>query len=188
MSSERLPPVLDLPLGPSRSLAALATLAYAAAAAALTLSGLPLAAKAAGLSALFALWGWSLAVHCLRLAPFSVRRVVLDPEGGCILADRRGRMRDGELLPGAWVGTRLVALNVRLQRRRPPRALALAADAVPADAFRKLRVRLRVSPPSESPRLAARLKSFSKTAIRSRFFHRRTGADGSDTAENQQKN
>lgn len=188
MSSERSPPVLDLSLGPSRSLALLTTLVDAGAIAALAIGGLPPAVKAAGIAAVFALWAWSVSVHCLRLAPFSVCRVVLDPEGGCVLVDRRGRTRDGELLPGAWIGMRLVALRVRLRRGRPARALALAADAVPADDFRRLRVSLRVSPPVAEPGLAARLKRVAGTAIRSKLRVRRgTGPGRSGAPENQRK-
>jgi hypothetical protein len=94
---------------------------------------------------------WWIVVHGLRLTAFSIRRIVWQPEGECILVDRRGRTSSGHVLAGAFVSPFLASVSVRIGRRR--RAVVIARDAVDADAFRRLRMRLNISPPAARPSL-----------------------------------
>lgn len=143
----RSAPVLDVALGPSRVVATGTSAIYALALAAPFLSGLPRTVAILLALVLTASWAWVVTVRCLRLAPNSIRRIVLSDEE-VVLVDRRGGARTGTLLPGAWVGGGLIVLRVKLGRRVIP--VVIAKGAAGSDAFRRLRLRLRVAP--RSPR------------------------------------
>lgn len=155
MSSERLPPAIDIAPGRSPVLAFVCACAYTAAIAAILLSGLPLAARI-GLAfclAVFAVW-W-IATRALCLGSGAVRRFVWQPEGECEWQDRRERYRSGEVAPGVLVTPALVILCLHSGRLRT-RTLCIAREAVDDEDFRRLRMRLTVSPPVPPSSLAGR--------------------------------
>ncbi|MGH8428166.1 MAG: protein YgfX [Gammaproteobacteria bacterium] len=164
MSSERLPPLVDIALRGSRSLAVLGAAAYLAAIVAVWFSGLSWLACLPLMTVLFAFGAWWIVVHGLRLAAFSIRRIVWQPEGECILVDRRGRTSSGSIQSGVFVSHFLAAVCVRVGRRT--RTVVIARDAVDADTFRRLRMRLNISPPAAHPSFLRRRLDFLRAHAR----------------------
>ncbi|HEX5313840.1 MAG TPA: protein YgfX [Gammaproteobacteria bacterium] len=164
MSFERSPPLVDLPLGASRSLAALCALAHALAIAASWASGLPRIAAAALTIALAAHGLWWIASQGLRILPSSLRRFVWQPDGECILVQRRSRNWSGRVLPGHLASSALTVIRVGAGRER--RVIVVARDAVDAEAFRRLRVRLNLAPPPVRPPLLRRCIGRARSLLR----------------------
>jgi hypothetical protein len=102
----------------------------------------------------FAVW-WIIA-RALLLAPHSIIRFVWRSDGECEWLERRGRWRRGELLPGTLVTPAVVVLRLRMGRLRS-RTLCITSDAANSQAFRRLRMRLIVSPPPMPPALSRRI-------------------------------
>lgn len=155
MSSERLPPVIDLAIRPSPALACLCAAAHVLAIAAVVLSGLVWPARALLIFALLSFAAWWIVARALALAPDSILRLVWRADGECEWRQRSGQWHRGSLMPGVLVHPALVVIRLRAGRRS--RTLCLARDSVDAEALRRLRTRLRVSPPPLRPRLARRL-------------------------------
>ncbi len=149
MLFERLPPLIDLALRPSRMLTGLLAGFYGAAIIAALANGLPLIVRVLLALVLGGVGGFWILSHAVRYSSSSVERFVWHPEGECVLIDRRGRTFSGRIEPGAWVSPGLVVLQIRGSTWRR-RALVVAYDAVDPTAFRRLRMRLRISPPSSS--------------------------------------
>lgn len=107
------------------------------------------------IGALYALpaWAWPAAAgllgvalwHALRARPGDVMRAQGQLDGDWTLTRRDGRREDGWRVDaaGSFCHPWLVILALRRERRR--QYLPLAADAVNADALRRLRVSLRAA-------------------------------------------
>lgn len=169
MSWQRSPPTLDLALAGSAWLAAAAAGAYALAVAAVLASGIPWPAKACASAALVAFGAWWIAARGLRLAPWSICRLVWYPEGDCVLVRRDGATAEGQVVAGDAFAGVLATVQVRIGRRR--HTLAVTRAATDAEGFRRLCVRLTVAPPgAERNAPVARWIS--------RLRRRRTSPDG----------
>ncbi|MGH8273529.1 MAG: protein YgfX [Gammaproteobacteria bacterium] len=155
MSSTRLPPTIDLVLGPSTGLALVVAVAYVLAIAAVFLSGLPWLARIGTTIVLAAFAIWWIGIHALRLGARSITRFVWQAEGECEWQERGGRYRRGELLPGMLVTPALVVVHLRTGRLFS-RTLCMAGDAADAEGLRRLRGRLKVSPPPAPPAFSGR--------------------------------
>lgn len=151
MSFARLPPLIDLALRPSRVLTGLLAGFYGAAIIAALANGLPVVVRVLLALILGIVGGLWILSHAVRRSSSSVVRFVWQPEGECVLIDRRGRTFSGRIEPGAWVSPLLLVLQIRISAWRR-RALVVAYDAVDPTSFRRLRMRLRISPPSSSGR------------------------------------
>jgi len=131
---------LQLDIGPSRSLLAWLLLLHAAALTVLALLPLPLpAVLALAVSVLLSLaWHWR-----LRLSPRhpdAIRGLRWEADGECVLRLASGEQLNARLARHAFVMPWLVILY--FQGR--PRQLVLLPDMLAAQAFRQLRVRLRL--------------------------------------------
>ncbi|MGH8224988.1 MAG: protein YgfX [Gammaproteobacteria bacterium] len=173
MSSARLPPAIDITPGRSFMLALACATAYAAAITAVLLSGLPWLARIGFAVCLAVFAAWWIATRALGFGARAIRRFVWQPEGECEWQDRRGRYRSGAPVPGVLVTPLLVVLRLRCGRMRA-RTLCIARDAVAEEDFRRLRMRLIVSPPVSPPSPARRLFA----ALRARWYDRHRSAEG----------
>lgn len=142
--SARSPASLTLELGASPALAA--ALAGLHAGAAVIAAALPLAWP--WRAALFAFVAASLYLalsrHALRHAPAAVIALALGDEGRCALRRRGSDAWEEGTLVDCWVHPRLTLLAVRCAGRRLASRVAIPADGVAAEPFRRLRVRLRL--------------------------------------------
>lgn len=86
---------------------------------------------------------WAIWAKALRRAPGEPRALEIDRQGSLRLERRDGRGKEGTVLPGSLVLPLLVILSYRISGERRSRRLALTPDAVGAQAFRELRIRLR---------------------------------------------
>lgn len=66
----------------------------------------------------------------------------LEDDDGIVLVLRSGRHVSGRVLQGSLVASYLVILNIALRDRRCMRSILVLPDAMSADSFRRLRVRL----------------------------------------------
>jgi len=80
----------------------------------------------------------------LRLAPRSILRLVLLDEAESMVVERNGTQRSVRALHGVVIGASLAIVTLRCGRWRT-RTICLFGDAMDADAFRRLRIRLNVS-------------------------------------------
>lgn len=77
-------------------------------------------------------------------------RVAWQSDGRWMLVDRNGREHEeAHLLPGVFIGSRLLALRWRCVSCQRKFRVALLADNCDANAFRRLAVRLRLTPDAE---------------------------------------
>lgn len=81
--------------------------------------------------------------QALRVSPRAVVAIDIDGEGEFGLRFADAREWRGCELADSWVHPKLVLLSLRGEGRRHAR-VAIAADALPAEAFRRLRVWLRL--------------------------------------------
>lgn len=132
------------------------SVAYALAIFAVLASGIPWAVKTAAIICLAILAGWHIATRALLWSPTSVCRLLWQNVGECEWQLRNGRFRRGELLPGLLVTPALVVFRVQSGRLRQ-RTFCIARDAVTEEAMRRLRVRLKVSPPPGPPSMLRRV-------------------------------
>lgn len=135
---------LRLDLGASRTLAAVLVAVHggAAAIAALVPLALPLRLVIVALIAAGLYRG--LRDHGMRWGADAITALVVNDDDAC--AVRRGgadAWEDVRVLD-RWVHPRLTILVVRCERRRWASGIVIPADAAPAEAFRRLRVRLRL--------------------------------------------
>ncbi|HEX7046936.1 MAG TPA: protein YgfX [Gammaproteobacteria bacterium] len=102
---------------------------------------LTLLLNAAMLPATFAQFHW---------ARGELRRIAWQSDGRWMLVDRKGREHDeARLLPGIFIGSRMLALRWQCACCRRKFRVALLADNCDANAFRRLAVRLRLTPDAE---------------------------------------
>jgi len=74
----------------------------------------------------------------------SIVALTLKSDGTFLLRLADSEVEKGELLPGAFVHPQLTVLVFRLLQKKRRRVLLLTPDNVDPEAFRRLRVRLRV--------------------------------------------
>lgn len=86
----------------------------------------------------------SLCVHALRSARAAVTAIAFDAEGGCALRRGHGDVWEEGRLVEKSVQRWLAVLTVRASERRWPVNVVICADAVSPEAFRRLRLRLRL--------------------------------------------
>ena len=97
---------------------------------------------------LWAVLGWSLyyclVTHAWRSAPLAITAIELDNEGQAAV-----RLAGSEIWQSAQIASRvahpwLTLMSLRLENRRWPVNLVIAADAVDAEPFRRWRVALKL--------------------------------------------
>ncbi|CAG0972815.1 hypothetical protein BURK2_01395 [Burkholderiales bacterium] len=86
---------------------------------------------------------WAIWAKALRRARGELRTLEIDREGNLLLEQGDGRRKEARVLPGSLVLPFLVMLSYRILGERRSRRLVLTPDAAGAEAFRKLRIRLR---------------------------------------------
>ncbi len=158
MSSERSAPIVDLTLGASRLLC-------------LTVAGVGLLATASVFASGLAFWlrclialviaisgTYWLVVEGLRRVSHTIVRLVLMDDDEAMVVERAGQMRSVRITRVAVIAASLAVVTLRTGRWRT-RTLCIARDAVDTDGFRRLRMRLNISPPLVRPAgLRARLR------------------------------
>jgi len=80
--------------------------------------------------------------------PARAARLALGLDRRLAVTRRDGRVRTGEVLGSSCVGARLTTIVWRPDGARFARALIVVPDAMPAEAFRRLRVVLRYGTPA----------------------------------------
>ncbi|MDN5865037.1 MAG: hypothetical protein L0I62_07455 [Gammaproteobacteria bacterium] len=156
MSSERLPPSIDLSFGRSQLLGILIAAGYSLAIAAVICSGLGRWLTVAVIAVLLAHAAWLVCTRAIMVGASAVVRFVWQAEGGCEFQTRDGRFHTARITPGMLVTPVLTIVRLRSGRWRW-RTLCIVRDAVSAETFRRLRVRLRLSSPANPPALLKRL-------------------------------
>lgn len=135
---------MTLDLGRSHALIAVLVVFYGGAVILALLLPISIAIRAALVALLAVSFGHSVRLHGTRRARGAVVSFVLSDEGGCAW-----RRRDSD----TWEEGRIVELSVhrllaiivvRAAERRRPTYIVICADAVHGQAFRRLRVRLRL--------------------------------------------
>ncbi|EDZ67956.1 protein YgfX [Nitrosococcus oceani] len=96
-------------------------------------------------SAVIASFYLSLRGQALLLSSKAVVQIFWDSDNVWYLRRRNGREYIGKLLPGCFVGSRLVVLNFVLGAWWQRTSVVLLSDNVDPESLRRLRVRLRIS-------------------------------------------
>lgn len=96
-----------------------------------------------GLLPLIASLAYQLAVHVLRVAPWSIRRAHWHSDGSWHIEFADGAQAEARLLGSTFIGLRLVVLNLAIGRWRRL-SLPLPADSLDGADLRRLRRRLRI--------------------------------------------
>ncbi len=130
-------------IGPSRLVAMQVTLIAAAAMACILWSGLAGATAGATCLALAVAACSALRREACREGRGAVKRLVVDLAGRVEATGDDGATVSGRLSPGSFVAPWLVVVRWRPEGARFTRTVLVPPDAVDADAFRRLRVRLR---------------------------------------------
>lgn len=141
---EKSPDSARLELGTSRALAAVLVLLHAGALVIALIVPLHGAIRAALVALLGASLYRALALHALRRAGDAITGFIVREDESCAL--RRGRSeqwRESRLLD-RWVHPWITILIVREESKWLSSSVVIPADAVAAEAFRRLRVRLRL--------------------------------------------
>ncbi|MGH8128561.1 MAG: protein YgfX [Gammaproteobacteria bacterium] len=146
MSSDRSVPVVDLTLGASRTLSLSVTAVTLLAGVAVFASGLPVWLKCLIVAVILVSAIRWLLVEGLRCTPHSVVRLVLMDEEECMVVERSGAQSGVRTVQATVICSSLTVVILRSGRWQA-RALCIAGDAVDGDGFRRLRMRLCVSPP-----------------------------------------
>jgi hypothetical protein len=146
MSFERSAPIVDLALGASRVLC-------------WTVAGVGLLATASVFASGLAFWlrclialviaiggTYWLTVEGLRRVSHAIVRLVLMDDDEAMVVERAGQMRSVRMIRVSVIAASLTVVTLRTGRRRT-RTLCIARDAVDTDGFRRLRMRLNISPP-----------------------------------------
>lgn len=148
MSSDRSAPAIDLPLRPSRLIAAFLFATHGGALAVITAAQLPpwaVALLASGVLTSFVVYARR---HVLLRGRGAVRRLQWTAAGRWLIHEvGRTEPHEARLLPGAHVGARWLALSFRSGRRRLH--VLIVSDNAPRDAVRRLRVRLNHEKPDQ---------------------------------------
>jgi hypothetical protein len=142
--------LLSIELGPSRLAAAAIFVAIVATAA--LVAWLPGSAWLRGV-AVIALGGYGtllVRTWSRRSAKSAIVAFILRPDLTATLVDGSGRRAEGTVLDDSYVAALLTTLVVRVPPARWPRTIAILPDMLPADAFRRLRVQLRLGRVSPS--------------------------------------
>jgi toxin CptA len=133
---------LIIQLKVSAALGAVLSLLHLGALALLFLVDLPLWSSAAlGVLLLASLYR-SLVRHALRSAPEAIRALRWHEEEGLSITRGNGKSPVAASIRSRFVHPALVLLSLRLPGRLLPVSLVIAADALEADVFRRLRVAL----------------------------------------------
>jgi len=142
---------LSVELGTSRLAAALIFVAIVATAALVAwLPGSPWLRGAAVIA--LGVYGTLLVrMWALRSARSAIIALILRPDLTVTLVDASARRLEGAVLDDSYVAALLTTLVVRVPPARWPRTIAILPDMLPAEAFRRLRVQLRLGrvPPSQ---------------------------------------
>jgi hypothetical protein len=136
---------LLLELQPSRLLSAgMIVLHLGAAVIVFALNGLPWPGKLflLGLVVGSGIYYWKYVIHSQY--PNTIKRLIWRADGEWVLELASGKKLEAELLPNAYVHPWLVVLGFRDMETGRGRRLALFHDALEAELFRRLRVRLRL--------------------------------------------
>lgn len=139
-SSNRFDRPLLAELGPSRQLWLLLALPHLLAAAVWLYLPLAWSLRLAAVCLLAARLLYLLQLHLSASRPSSIEALSWDQRRGWRLRDACGRWRNAELQLPVFVSRRLVAVRFRSGRGRC--SVLVPADRLPADDFRRLRVRL----------------------------------------------
>ncbi len=139
----RLPPALQIALGPSRRAIAWVVLVAIVTAAALAV--LPIDPALLALAMLgVALWtGDRIHVVALRRGPRAVRSIWVSGDRMIVVRDGTNRLSAGHVRSSSYVGVRVTTIVWRPDRARWSRTVWILPDMLPADDFRRLRVLLR---------------------------------------------
>lgn len=86
-----------------------------------------------------------------RSRSHAVLAIVLDANRHIAVIERSGRRSEGEVQSDSYVGALLTTIVWRGAGKRRSHAIAILADMLPAEDFRKLRVLLRLGQPKTSP-------------------------------------
>ena len=137
----RQAPALRIALDASRMLACALACAHVLAAAAV-LASVPLQWALAACAALAASACWTIRRHALLRSPGAVTALELRAECECRTTRRDGRSAQCRILGSSYVSLGLIVLHLGEPGRRD-RRITLLPDAMGAERFRRLRVRLR---------------------------------------------
>jgi hypothetical protein len=141
---ERSPDNLTVDLGRSRALIVVLAVVHGGAAVLASVSPMPMPIRVAVLALLGVSLYNTLCVHALRCARAAVAAIAVDEEGGCALRWRNAEVwEDGRVVEKS-VQRWLAVLVVRASGQRWPIGVVICADAVSPEAFRRLRLRLRL--------------------------------------------
>ena len=143
---------LSIDLGASRLAAALIFVAIVATAALVAwLPGSPWLRGAAVIA--LGVYGMLLErTWALRSTRSAIVALILRPDLTVTLVDVSGRRFEGAVLDDSFVAALLTTLVVSVPPARWPRTIAILPDMLPAEAFRRLRVQLRLGPvPASQP-------------------------------------
>lgn len=149
MSSRKYAAQLNLEPGRSLWLGVLLLLAHGGSLGVLFLVPLPVYAAWAAALIVLASMAWGIRRHALRLDRNAIVRLVWDADDAWLLVTAAGRELAAVLMTSSYVHPWLAVLNFqtegtgvrRLWRRR---SVVLLPDALDAESFRRLRVRLRI--------------------------------------------
>lgn len=136
-------PILRVALGPSRiAIAAMGLATVATAALIAVLPGEPWLKSAAVVIA------GACGIHASRLSaagslPTSIVAIEVGADRRATLTERSSRRIEGVVRPETYVGALLTTVVLRPDGARRSRAVAIFADAMPVEDFRRLRVLLR---------------------------------------------
>ena len=151
--------MLRVTLKPSRSLAAVLTLAHSAAAATVIPLETPLWAKSLLALAILASLARALFRHALLRSPGSLRAIELRENDETAVQTRDGAWHEARILGTTYVSPLMSVINLRLEGRMLARHMLIVQDNADAEYFRRLRVRLRWGhrtgdrrPPNRHPR------------------------------------
>lgn len=140
--SVKSPDNLTFDLGASRALALVLGVVHAGAVAIASLLPIVATLRLALIGAVALSLYRGLRLHALRRPRAAVVALTLADDDDCALRRRdAGEQEDGRLID-RWVHPWLSILVIRTHGRRWPTSVVIAADAMPAEAFRRLRVRL----------------------------------------------
>ena len=143
--SGRQVPTLRIALRPSRMLIAMLATAHLAAVAAAAVSHPGTLLKLALCAALAVNGCWTLRRHGLLKAAASIVALEIRGESDCLAQMRDQRWIECRVLASSYVTPLLVVLHLRCRGHRFARHVVILPDSMPAETFRRLRVRLRWS-------------------------------------------
>lgn len=112
-------------------------------------SGMDGLIKAILMSGILVSGGFWVTAKGVLIMPFSTVRAVFMQDEECILVDRRGRTRSCVMQEGLNLGNHVALITLRDRGRRRS-VLCLATDGVDPASFRRVRIRVRMSPAQHS--------------------------------------